>query len=422
VVSKALALLVALVTLVETSPAKPLPESDSVLAAGIALVKEGDFEGAVIELDAAVRQLQAQGAAAEVARAYLYLGVAYLELDQEALARGKFAQALTRQPVMRLDPREFSAQVIRTFEATRQAMPPVEPARDRDKTAAGVLPTSGEAAENRRKRRSALPFILLGGAAAAGGVTLASKGGSSTTPTPAPSSTPTPLPAPSPTPTPPPPAACTFKASPSRLEFKASGGNGTCRIDASRADCAWNAEAGAGWIQLTGGTPGRGDGSVSFTVRPNPSDENDRRSVVRLRENRGVACEVRQDRVKDVALPGLVAWASDLTVPGGSGKVVVDGAFAAIHGPGHSQAALMLAAGAHRFEAVLTSARSQPGVWRFRFSGAFRAVSLRVVQGDAVSASAEGVVFRLRGMPGERVAFTLIGEPPASRRDPGSGR
>jgi len=407
VVSKALVFVLALATLVQTSPPTPVSESDSDLAAGIALVKEGDFEGAVVKLDAAVRQLEAEGADAEVARAYLYLGVAYLELDQEALARGKFAQALTRQPAMRLDPREFSAQVIRTFDATRQETPPAEPARDRKPAA--VVPPSGEAAEDRRKRRSVLPFILLGGAAAAGGVALASKGAAST-PTPTPSSTPTPSPSPSATPTPrpsptPTPGACTYTASPRTQSVPGAGGVGTpCRIG-TRADCSWTAESTAGWLEITAGRNGPGNGSVSFRARPNP-DNDPRTARIQLQGHEDARCIVQQEEGQG-ALPARVSWASDLAVPGGSGKVVVDGAFAALHGPGRSEAARVLAAGPHRVEAVLTSARGRAGVWRFQLGRAVRPGTLRVLSGHAARVSADAVVFRLRGVAGERVTFAF---------------
>lgn len=52
---------------------------DADLLAGIALVKDGDFEAAVPKLDAAIRNLEAQPQQAkELTRAYLYLGVTYL--------------------------------------------------------------------------------------------------------------------------------------------------------------------------------------------------------------------------------------------------------------------------------------------------------------------------------------------------------
>ena len=105
-------------------PAPPVQEAAAVspadLQAGITLVKEGDFEAAVLKLDTAIRGMEAAPAPQkDLATAYLYLGVAYLELDQEMSARARFRQALGRDATMRLDPRQFSPQVIRVFEATR---------------------------------------------------------------------------------------------------------------------------------------------------------------------------------------------------------------------------------------------------------------------------------------------------------------
>src|SRR6185503_17559378 len=116
-------LIAALLVLVVSAPAAPQSSSGD-LQAGIALVKEGDFEGAVLKLDGAIRALEADPRdGKDLATAYLYLGVAYLELDQQGSARVRFQQALGRDPSMRLDPRQFSPQVIRTFEAVRGQTP-----------------------------------------------------------------------------------------------------------------------------------------------------------------------------------------------------------------------------------------------------------------------------------------------------------
>ena len=102
------------------APASPAP--DAGLTAGINLVRDGDFDGAILLLDAAARRLQNDRTRQkEAARAYVYLGVAYLELDQEPAARGKFEAALALDPQLRLDPREFSPQQIRVFDSVRPA-------------------------------------------------------------------------------------------------------------------------------------------------------------------------------------------------------------------------------------------------------------------------------------------------------------
>lgn len=406
--------LVIMLALALASGNAPMPsDRHPDLAAGISLLKEGDFEGAVIKLDAAVRGLETEGAAAEVAQAYLFLGIAYLELDQETLARGKFAQALARQPLMHLDSSEFSAQVIRIFEAVRQEALPAE--ADARRTVQEP-PPPGEAAQNRPRKRSAVPYLILGGAVAAGGVALAASGGSPSasptptpTPTPSPGPTPTPTPSPGPTPTPTPtPAPCTFSASPAvSILFDKDGGKGTCRIDASRDTCQWHALSSKTWVVITKGTPGRGDGTVSYTVLVNQVQA-PRTAEIYLQEDRNAKCQVQQEKgFAPGAMPSSLAWTSTLQAPGASGRLSFDGGLVARLGAGTSSGAQGLSAGVHRIEAQLTSGHGQPGIWRFRFGGALVPGSLRVRAGEVAGVSADTLVFRVRGMPGERVAFEL---------------
>jgi hypothetical protein len=153
---------------------------DPELAAGIALAKEGDFETALVKLEGAVRRLEAgEKHDPDLAVGYLYLGIAYLELDQELTARSRFRDAATADPALRLDPREFSPQVIRFFDSARQEVDAARAASTAPPAAASPPP------EPKKKGRSALPFILLGGGAVAGIAVAASGGGSSsgTTPT-----------------------------------------------------------------------------------------------------------------------------------------------------------------------------------------------------------------------------------------------
>ena len=53
---------------------------------------------------------------------------------------------------------------------------------------------------------------------------------------------------------------------------------------------------------------------------------------------------------------------------------------------------------------------SRPGTWRFdlRATDAIQPGSLRVISGEAAELGATSVVFRLRGTPGERLAFTFL--------------
>lgn len=131
--------------------------SDPELATGISQVQEGDFEGAVLTLDAVAGRLAAAPErSGEAARAFLYLGIAYVGLGQESLARSKFRQALLKDRALRLGPDEFSAKVIRAFEAARQAL------------------DSRGASEKEARKKSRKPLFLLGaGAAGAAGLAVA---------------------------------------------------------------------------------------------------------------------------------------------------------------------------------------------------------------------------------------------------------
>ena len=135
--------------------AAPAPEPASLeLAAGITRVQEGDFEGGVVTLDGAARMLRAEpGRARELAEAYLYLGIAYLELAQEPLAQAKFRQALALDPALRMGEGEFPPKVRRAFDSSRVAM----------EEAAAL-----EREAKKPRGRAGLVLLGLGGAAATG--------------------------------------------------------------------------------------------------------------------------------------------------------------------------------------------------------------------------------------------------------------
>jgi len=142
--------------LATAAPAQDVPE----LATGIRQVQEGDYEGAVPTLEAAIRSLEARGRpAAELARACLHLGVAHVALDQREAALARFRQALGYEQELRLTPDRYSPKVIAVFEEARRDV---------------VADREAEKGEG----RSRTPLVLLGvGAAAAAGVVVATTGG-----------------------------------------------------------------------------------------------------------------------------------------------------------------------------------------------------------------------------------------------------
>jgi len=64
------------------------------------------------------------------------------------------------------------------------------------------------------------------------------------------------------------PAVCTFTLSPSSQSFDVTGGSGSFNVT-TQAGCLWNAAISVGWITITGGATGVGNGTVSFNVQAN---------------------------------------------------------------------------------------------------------------------------------------------------------
>ena len=95
--------------------------SKAALDAGVKLVRDGAFEPGLLALDAVVRDLEARrGETAEKVQAHIYLGVAYVGLEQETAARRHFKIAADLDPSLKLNPSEVSPRVIRVFEAAKK--------------------------------------------------------------------------------------------------------------------------------------------------------------------------------------------------------------------------------------------------------------------------------------------------------------
>ena len=61
---------------------------------------------------------------------------------------------------------------------------------------------------------------------------------------------------------------CTYSINPTSQSFTASGGSGTVTVTAS-SGCIWNATNKEGWITITLGSSGNGNGTVNYTVSAN---------------------------------------------------------------------------------------------------------------------------------------------------------
>ena len=65
------------------------------------------------------------------------------------------------------------------------------------------------------------------------------------------------------------PGSCTYSINPTFQNVSGAGGTGTTTVTAP-GGCAWTATSNVGWVTITSGASGNGNGSVGFTVAANP--------------------------------------------------------------------------------------------------------------------------------------------------------
>ena len=142
---------------VPVSSQTPAPDE---LAKGVRQVEQGEYAAAVVTLDSAIRLLGKDPARAkDVARAYLYLGIAHAGAGQEQAARGDFCRAKRQNPSLKIELANPPPNVAKLFAEpcpTAAAAPAAAPKKGRSKT---------------------LPILLGVGAAAGVGIALAAGGG-----------------------------------------------------------------------------------------------------------------------------------------------------------------------------------------------------------------------------------------------------
>jgi TonB family protein len=126
----------------------PRPVRADDLASAVQLLEAGDLQAAVDALSAVVRTLSAQpGRAKDLARAQLYLGVAYALVDppQERAAQASFREALKADATIVLPRDRYPAKVVRLFNSAREGMqglsPPPEPSGP---SSAQAVPSRGQ--------------------------------------------------------------------------------------------------------------------------------------------------------------------------------------------------------------------------------------------------------------------------------------
>jgi tetratricopeptide (TPR) repeat protein len=94
--------------------------SDPYLERGLKQMSDGDYQEAVLTLEPVARRLQGTKTK-EQARAEFYLGVAYLEMNRQALAKERFGAALEHDPSLRTAASAFSSKVMSFFGAVRES-------------------------------------------------------------------------------------------------------------------------------------------------------------------------------------------------------------------------------------------------------------------------------------------------------------
>lgn len=149
---------------------------------GIAQVDNGEYEEAILTLDAAARRLVGDPKRrGDLVQAYVYLGVAYMAKGHDTSAKNRFRDALALDKALSLSPEKFAPRVVEAFEKAR------------DEAKREVANASAPApAPAKKGGGKGLLWVGLGGTAVAGGA-LALAGGGGKSPTPSASPTPSPF-------------------------------------------------------------------------------------------------------------------------------------------------------------------------------------------------------------------------------------
>jgi hypothetical protein len=156
-------------------PAQTSAVADPEVKKGIAQVDDGEYDAAILTLDAASRRLAAARGAntTDLAEAYFYLGVAYLGKGHETSARARFREAVKQARDMSPSPEKFPPRVIELFEKAREeskAEAPASPA-----PVAAAAPAAAPAPE--KKGSGSRTLLIVGGVALVGGGAAVALGG-----------------------------------------------------------------------------------------------------------------------------------------------------------------------------------------------------------------------------------------------------
>jgi hypothetical protein len=104
-------------------------------------------------------------------------------------------------------------------------------------------------------------------------------------------------------------------------------------------------------------------------------------------------------------------WRTSIDAPDATGNVTVNGA--STGGVGRAPVVVEVPdqAGDIRVSGVLATGTGRPGTWRFERQGGAGSVRVKLLEGQVALVTPDAIVFRLRGQPGERVAFAIVRVP-----------
>ncbi|MFZ2808072.1 MAG: BACON domain-containing carbohydrate-binding protein [Desulfosalsimonadaceae bacterium] len=111
---------------------------------------------------------------------------------------------------------------------------------------------------------------------------------------------------------------CTYSIDPASNSFTANSGSGSVAVDASLDCCDWTAASNAAWITVTGGASGIGDGTVSYSVATNTTDDS-RSGTISIT---GKTFTVNQDA--GVCTYNIDPTSKSFTPSNGTASIVVD--------------------------------------------------------------------------------------------------
>ena len=156
-------------------PCRDEPRCVELLEDGIDLIEAGRWEAASILLEAVVVGLEGHAShARDLARAYVYLGVARLQVTDANETRRLFAEARMRDPTLRLDPAEFPRDVLEIWDEARELgvlVVDTEPAGAPAREAPADVPTMAQrfSPDTTKKIGRSMWRTLVGVLAVAGG-------------------------------------------------------------------------------------------------------------------------------------------------------------------------------------------------------------------------------------------------------------